>query len=195
MGYANPLFDLPASRQLHALPKEKRLALAEVFRELRAQANDKADAGWIARDDMAGGWRAISTYARHLAHLLEQKESLPEGVDPLPVVPAYAGPSPVYNPMPLELRRFFDLPSAGKLRLLPPDVKAALADLLDDLRVVAYTKAETAWETRKGPMAAYWRIVEDNVVYLAQKLRPAVIHPEFNIGEPAMEDSACAEVD
>lgn len=73
MGYTNPLLQLPAGRKLMALPKEERAALEAVLRELRAQANDEAELAWRRRKaPMAAYWRAVSTYARHLAHALSK---------------------------------------------------------------------------------------------------------------------------
>ena len=46
-------------------------ALAAVLRALRHQANEKAEESWQKRKGpMAAYWRAVSTYARHLAHAL-----------------------------------------------------------------------------------------------------------------------------
>lgn len=73
MGYINPLLRLPAARKLMQLPPEQRTAIAGIFRELRDQANTEAEQAWRRRKGiMAAYWRAVSTYARHLAHALEQ---------------------------------------------------------------------------------------------------------------------------
>lgn len=73
MGYINPLLRLPAGRRLMALPAEDRKRIAGVMRELRGQANDEAEKAWARRKGpMAAYWRAVSTYARHLAHALER---------------------------------------------------------------------------------------------------------------------------
>lgn len=71
MGYRNPLLNLPAGRALMALPKADRERIEAVMRELRQQANDEAENAWRRRKGpMAAYWRAVSTYARHLAHAL-----------------------------------------------------------------------------------------------------------------------------
>ncbi|WP_420996294.1 hypothetical protein ACKI2N_012525 [Cupriavidus sp. 30B13] len=73
MGYLNPLLRLPAARNLLHLPLEQRKAMALVLRQLRDQANTEAEQAWRRRKGpMAAYWRAVSTYARHLAHALEQ---------------------------------------------------------------------------------------------------------------------------
>lgn len=76
MGYINPLLGLPAARNLVALPIESRRALATVLRALRTQANTEAEVAWSRRKGpMAAYWRAVATYARHLAHALEKGDS------------------------------------------------------------------------------------------------------------------------
>jgi hypothetical protein len=71
MGYLNPLLNLPAGKALLALPAEQRAAIEAVLRELRDQANVEAENAWRRRKGpMAAYWRAVSTYARHLAHAL-----------------------------------------------------------------------------------------------------------------------------
>ena len=73
MGYVNPLLRLPAGRRLMALPGADRRRIAEVCRELRGKANDEAEKAWRRRKGpMAAYWRAVATYARHLAHALER---------------------------------------------------------------------------------------------------------------------------
>lgn len=77
MGYINPMLRLPAARKLLALPEPERRAVAAVFRELRAEANSEAELAWERRKGpMAAYWRAVSTYARHLAHALEQRPAI-----------------------------------------------------------------------------------------------------------------------
>lgn len=71
MGYANPLLKLPAAQKLLALPPEQREAIEALMRELRADADKLAEASWKKRKGpMAAYWRAVSTYARHVAHAL-----------------------------------------------------------------------------------------------------------------------------
>ncbi|KKO15392.1 hypothetical protein [Pseudomonas putida] len=73
MGYINPLLKLPAGRALLKLPAEDRARIEAVLRELRAQADAEAEKSWLRRKGpMAAYWRAVSTYARHLAHALSR---------------------------------------------------------------------------------------------------------------------------
>lgn len=71
MGYLNPLLRLPAAQGLQALGGPERVALARLLMDLRAQANDEAENAWRRRKGpMACYWRAVATYARHIAHVL-----------------------------------------------------------------------------------------------------------------------------
>lgn len=76
MGYLNPLLKLPAGRALLDLPKADRERIEAVMRELRDQANTEAEKSWAKRKGpMAAYWRAVSTYARHIAHALSTKDT------------------------------------------------------------------------------------------------------------------------
>lgn len=71
MGYLNPLFKLPAARSLLLLAAPEKAVLARLMMDLRRQANDEAERAWKRRKGpMACYWRAVSTYARHVAHML-----------------------------------------------------------------------------------------------------------------------------
>lgn len=71
MGYLNPLFKLPAAQGLLALGAPEKAALGRLMMDLRRQANDEAERAWKRRKGpMACYWRAVSTYARHVAHVL-----------------------------------------------------------------------------------------------------------------------------
>ena len=73
MGYLNPLLDLPAGKKMLDLPATDRARIALVMRNLRHQANIEAENSWKKRKGpMAAYWRAVSTYARHMAHMLEK---------------------------------------------------------------------------------------------------------------------------
>lgn len=73
MGYINPLLGLQAAQALLALPRRDRLAIAELLRDLRQQADVEAERAWKRRKGpMAAYWRAVATYSRHCAHLLRQ---------------------------------------------------------------------------------------------------------------------------
>jgi hypothetical protein len=71
MGYLNPLLGLPAARRLLALSAHERSAVAAVLMDLRLEANALAESSWRRKKGpMAAYYRAVSTYARHLAHIL-----------------------------------------------------------------------------------------------------------------------------
>lgn len=150
MGYANPLFDLPAAAALLAHPVQKRLALALVFRQLRAEANTRAEDAWLRRDgDMAEFHRALSTYARHVAHLLEQQNPLNAKPNRLAVQPQAGVPGVSRNPL-------LNLPAAHAILGRGIEDRRVLASLLRDLGGVANAEATNSWGRRKAPMARYW---------------------------------------
>lgn len=71
MGYLNPLLKLPAAQAILNLPAEQRAPLEALLRDLRTQANDEAERAWRRRKGpMAAYYRAVSSYSRHIAHLL-----------------------------------------------------------------------------------------------------------------------------
>ncbi len=49
------------------------------------------------------------------------------------------------------------LPGFIKLAALPPDARAALRDVLNDIALDSRQRAEKCWRTHKAPMAAYWK--------------------------------------
>lgn len=70
MGYINPLLDMPEMQDLinNSSPGEKE-RLERLFRAIRFKANIEAETSWLRRKaPMATYWRAVSTYARHIAH-------------------------------------------------------------------------------------------------------------------------------
>lgn len=76
MGYENPLLKLPAGQDLLKLPREDRQRIEAVMRDLRDQANTEAEKSWQKRKGpMAAYWRAVATYARHIAHALSKGEA------------------------------------------------------------------------------------------------------------------------
>lgn len=76
MGYLNPLMRLPSAKKLMALPSEQRAPMEALLRELRADADREAENAWKRRKGpMAAYWRAVSTYARHIAHMLSKGQS------------------------------------------------------------------------------------------------------------------------
>ncbi|UYB51211.1 hypothetical protein OCJ37_14575 [Xanthomonas sp. AM6] len=75
MGYTNPLLQLEAGKALLALPASDRSRIEAVMRDLRHQANAEAEKAWRKRKGpMAAYWRAVATYARHVAHALSKSE-------------------------------------------------------------------------------------------------------------------------
>jgi len=73
MGYTNPLLKLPSAQRLLALPADQRELIEALFRDLRADADKLAEQSWKKRKGpMAAYWRAVSTYARHVAHALKK---------------------------------------------------------------------------------------------------------------------------
>lgn len=51
------------------------------------------------------------------------------------------------------------LPAAQRIADLPPDARAALRELCNEIRIDARARAEKCWRTHKAPMAAYWKAV------------------------------------
>jgi hypothetical protein len=73
MGYLNPLLKLPAAQKLLSLPPEQRAPIEALLRELRADADKLAEQSWKKRKGpMAAYWRAVATYARHLALVISR---------------------------------------------------------------------------------------------------------------------------
>lgn len=73
MGYINPLLRLPAGKAILAMPAEDRRRIEAVMRDLRDQANAEAENAWRRRKGpMAAYWRAVATYARHMAHAMSK---------------------------------------------------------------------------------------------------------------------------
>jgi hypothetical protein len=67
----NPLLELPAARGLQELPPEARTALRALLLDLRKQAQARAEKAWRShKGPMAVYWRAVGTYAGHIARLL-----------------------------------------------------------------------------------------------------------------------------
>lgn len=86
MGYINPLLRLPAMQDLLAMPAEQRAPLEALMRDLRSDADREAESAWRRRKGpMAAYWRAVSTYARHVAHALG-KGHASEATGPRPVL-------------------------------------------------------------------------------------------------------------
>lgn len=70
MGYFNPLLKTDAAKAMLDLPEQDLLRIEGLMRDLRAQANANAEKAWASRKGViAAYWRAVSTYARHVAHI------------------------------------------------------------------------------------------------------------------------------
>lgn len=70
----NPILLLPASQKILALPIEIRRPLGELLRELATDAGLRAENAWARRKGiMAAYWRAVSTYAKHIAHAIDPR--------------------------------------------------------------------------------------------------------------------------
>jgi len=63
------------------------------------------------------------------------------------------------------------LPSAARLRDLPPQTRAELASTLSDLAKEAGERAQHCWQRHKAPMAAYWKAVSVYARHIARALR------------------------
>lgn len=69
----NPVLALPAAEKILALEPECRKALAELLRDLGADANERAETSWRkGKGPMAAYWKAAGVYARHIARALER---------------------------------------------------------------------------------------------------------------------------
>lgn len=64
------------------------------------------------------------------------------------------------------------LPSARRIRELPPELRHPLGDLLRELATDADSRAHEAWRKRKGVMAVYWRAVSTYAKHVARAVDP-----------------------
>jgi hypothetical protein len=72
----NPILALPAARAILALPIEQRRPLGLLLRQLATEADSKADEAWRTRKGiMAAYWRAVCTYAKHVARAVDPADS------------------------------------------------------------------------------------------------------------------------
>lgn len=68
----NPVLGLPAAGALLRLPPEVRAILARLHYELAADARARAELSWRRnKAPMAAYWRAVATYARHIARAIQ----------------------------------------------------------------------------------------------------------------------------
>ena len=79
----NPVLALPAAARLRSLPVEARTALAEVLREIAADARARADESWRKhKAPMAAYWKAVAVYAGHIARVVSRPASHTDGESP-----------------------------------------------------------------------------------------------------------------
>lgn len=64
------------------------------------------------------------------------------------------------------------LPSIAMLLQLPPEARAAVAEILKDLARDARARAQKSWRQNKGPMAAYWKAVGAYADHTRRAIRP-----------------------
>lgn len=70
----NPVLALPSAKAILALPEDQRRPLGILLRELAADADERASEAWRKRKGiMAAYWRAVSTYAKHLARSIDPR--------------------------------------------------------------------------------------------------------------------------
>lgn len=65
------------------------------------------------------------------------------------------------------------LPASARLRALPPEVRAVVADVFHDLACDARRRAQESWRKNKGPMAVYWKAVGAYAAHIRNCLRRA----------------------
>ncbi|WP_436297955.1 hypothetical protein [Variovorax sp. LjRoot175] len=67
----NPLIELPAAREIQALPEDTRKQLRALLLDIRASAQVKAEQSWRrCKGPMALYWKVVAVYAGHIARLL-----------------------------------------------------------------------------------------------------------------------------
>lgn len=70
----NPVLALPSAHAIMALPVDQRRPLGTLLRELAKEADHQADKTWRKRKGIqAAYWRAVSTYAKHLARVIDKR--------------------------------------------------------------------------------------------------------------------------
>jgi hypothetical protein len=63
------------------------------------------------------------------------------------------------------------LPAVAAIDALPPEAKAALRQVMLDLKADARVRADAAWRKHKGPMAAYWKAASVYAGHIAKVLK------------------------
>jgi len=63
------------------------------------------------------------------------------------------------------------LPAARRIAALPPEAREAVCDLLEEMRIDAFARADNAWRKSKPPLAAYWRAVSTYSGHVRKAIR------------------------
>jgi hypothetical protein len=82
MGYINPLLELPAGRELQALPEMTGSASPACCASCARRPTTRPKRHGHAARPMAAYWRAVATYARHTAHALKGSDTSRRTADP-----------------------------------------------------------------------------------------------------------------
>lgn len=63
------------------------------------------------------------------------------------------------------------LPAAKKIADLPPEARDAVCELLEEMRIDAFARANNAWKKSKPPLAAYWRATSTYCGHIRKAIR------------------------
>ena len=63
------------------------------------------------------------------------------------------------------------LPAAKKISALSPEAQEAICELLEEMRVDAFARADKAWRKSKPPLASYWRAVSTYCGHIRKAIR------------------------
>ncbi len=63
------------------------------------------------------------------------------------------------------------LPATKRLAALPPETREIVCDLLEEIRIDAFARADNAWRKSKPPLAAYWRAVSTYSGHVRKAIR------------------------
>lgn len=63
----NPVLGLPSAEQLQSLSPEAKAVVASIFKDINAQARERAQESWRRnKGPMAVYWKAVGAYAGHI---------------------------------------------------------------------------------------------------------------------------------
>jgi hypothetical protein len=69
----NPVLGLPSAARLKELDPAARAVLADIFKELGADARERAQVSWKRnKAPMAAYWKAVGAYATHLSRAVKK---------------------------------------------------------------------------------------------------------------------------